>query len=1606
LSTIDLGPRYRIIRELGSGGMGHVFLVRDLHLRKELALKLLHEPGGREDVEEWKKEFSLLARIEHPAIARAHDFGYAGSRPYYTSEFIPGSPLSERGPIASPADLIQLAAAVAAPLAFLHRSEILHLDVKPSNIIVNDERGHGGPPAVLIDFGLVRRGIPEGAGTRVRGSLPYMAPEYFRGGNLGPWTDVYALGVTLYRLATGAFPRAGPAREGCDRGSAWTPVILPPAEKVPSLHADIGNVILKCLALDPRARFPSACEVLEALERAAGERTTASRQDLALAPAVGRTAELAKVDAFLDAVERGDAPPAALLVTGPAGMGQTHLFREMKVRAQTRGLRFYLESGFAGRSAPPGSVLRPLGEHMGRSASRARRRWEAFLTSLGRLRGQASSDASEGERRLRRAGEVALAAASVRETFIIAVDRLEFLDETSITLLVDLVRCLGEREGRDRPPIGVAAGYREEGPCAPLLRELSEYLLAAAKGWTLTLGPLDLEASTELYEKLHAGGAKPPAGLSLYTETGGSPARIVALASRDRGGASLGSRGGPVGSGEGSREADAAGRELLLTLDVLGRPATVTELCSLLGWPPRHVRRVLEALNAGRLVRETDGAPRGGWVPEAAARSFTSPQPAERRAAHRRIARSLLASSLTRRERDPRLPEAVRHFQAAGMQREAARHGLLAARFLRSSLENRAALAMYRAVLEGLPARRWKEYLEVALEAAELQARVGEVDEGIRMLGEDLLSRSRRLPRTARARVVLRLAALHSRRGDFERADLLFEEGFAAAGKAARLSIEEHLRFLNEHAAMKAVTGRHAEAVKLCGEGLRLAGRGGGRAVRESVLNLHATRANIALREYDYAAAIRDFETALRTAAAIGSPANQATILNNLGVVYSQCDRYQDAIDAFRESERICLRLDEGPSLVSIRGNLAILHAKLGDFTAAERALREAERLAPAALGRRQDLFLKHARGLFLLSCGRHAQAHTDLEAAVRLADEVGDRHLAAFDEVYLAEALIFQGSYAEARRRLESLCAPPRSARVRRMALARLAFLEALTGQRNEARRTAAAHARLAPERSVPFLDAWESLYVGWALAIAGEDARALGLLEAAGRFFSRQGLLPARYLACAAMAELLLLRGDTGGARAVVALPDGTFPPRSFPQGGLAAVILPLVCARILLDAGTLRPEDREVCSDLLAEAGAALVGNQLPEWAAILDGLRGALDGGERHFLRAAERRREQLARGLRERVRPAYLESPRWRVWVGKLGGNRVSRNLERPPPLTSDPATSTRTVALGEDQQPSRRSLITRSPAMRRVLSILDRIRDTDLPVLISGETGTGKELIARRIHAESRRAGRPFQVLDCATIPLQLLEAELFGARAGAFTGLHEDRHGILTSAGGGTVFVDEIGGVPLEVQAKLLRAISARTMRPLGGNAEQAIRARFIFSTAKDLAGETEAGRFRRDLLHRIQVVTIQVPPLRERPEDVPELVQAFLAGGIGPAPAVAPDALDRLRELPWPGNVRQLENLIARLRLESPDRITLEALDRIIAGAGATGIFPPNVLAAEGLPLLKERLEREYILHHFHRLGRNTDSLARFLGLRRRQLYRRCERLRIRLKEERRRD
>ena len=262
-------------------------------------------------------------------------------------------------------------------------------------------------------------------------------------------------------------------------------------------------------------------------------------------------------------------------------------------------------------------------------------------------------------------------------------------------------------------------------------------------------------------------------------------------------------------------------------------------------------------------------------------------------------------------------------------------------------------------------------------------------------------------------------------------------------------------------------------------------------------------------------------------------------------------------------------------------------------------------------------------------------------------------------------------------------------------------------------------------------------------------------------------------------------------------------------------------------------------------------------------------------------------------------------------------------------------------------------IVGRSPAMQDIFRVLARLMQTDLTVMISGESGTGKELVARALHDYGKRKGGPFVAINMAAIPRDLIESELFGHEKGAFTGAAARSVGRFEQAEGGTLFLDEIGDMPMEAQTRLLRVLQQGEYTTVGGRTPIKTNVRIIAATNKDLRFAIQQGAFREDLFFRLNVVPMRLPPLRERPEDIPDLVRAFFQRGSGeglPVKTVEPAAMERLRRYLWPGNVRELENLTRRLAALYPQDVIGEALIEAELSAGSAPLFPPPAAGDDG--------------------------------------------------------
>ncbi len=312
--------------------------------------------------------------------------------------------------------------------------------------------------------------------------------------------------------------------------------------------------------------------------------------------------------------------------------------------------------------------------------------------------------------------------------------------------------------------------------------------------------------------------------------------------------------------------------------------------------------------------------------------------------------------------------------------------------------------------------------------------------------------------------------------------------------------------------------------------------------------------------------------------------------------------------------------------------------------------------------------------------------------------------------------------------------------------------------------------------------------------------------------------------------------------------------------------------------------------------------------------------------------------------------------------------------------------------------PKPHSIVGESAPIQKIFELLSRIQSSESTVLIRGETGTGKELVARALHEQSERKGRPFVAVNCAAVPETLLESELFGHAAGAFTDAKTGRRGLFAEADGGTLFLDEVGDLPLAVQPKLLRVLQDQRVRPIGSSEEVTCDVRLIAATHRDLDGAVEEKSFREDLYFRLNVISIELPPLRARGTDVLLLAQHFVdelrrKTGKNVLGIAAPTA-EKLLAYPWPGNVRELSNCIERaVALTAHEELLVDDLPERIRNYKRSHVVVASNDPSELVPLAD--LEARYIARVLEEVGHNKTLAARVLGIERKTLYRKLEKL-----------
>ncbi|WP_437479316.1 sigma 54-interacting transcriptional regulator [Sorangium sp. So ce1014] len=1558
--------RYEPGEILGHGAQGVVGRVIDREARgRELVAKVFRQGAFREDT--LLGEFALLARLRVPGVVRAHDLGRDERTgvPFLVEEYVAGddaaawvqgAPAVER-----PARLARVLGGVAMALAALHDAGFVHSDLKPAHVRMRP-LGGGGAEAVLLDLGAAvsRARAPGGA---VAFTSAFAAPELLAGGTPSPASDLYSLGALAWCSAASHPPGPWRARRPLRDAAPW-------------VQPSVAEVIEALLALHPRDRPPEAREVLRQLGVAAAEAGIA----VGAPPApIGREREL-------EALQK--APSGRVrYITGPSGAGKSHLGRELVTRALLGG-RSARYVAFP-READP---LLPRLIAFFRGAERA----PPFVTPPG-----------DGLPLLLLLDDLDQAPAELRA----ALDAYRCRPAAPGGAAIEVVATVRSApEGAECVALDPLSDRSFGALCRALgvddEARLREAAAASGKnpGWLFaSLGRVPLTEDTAI-ERVRGLSADACATLAAIAIAGGALPEALCRPGFGRGGrAAVRSGGQPAASGERALGELLAGSLIARREEAAG---------------------ALYTLSAPALARELAAA-------------LATPEVAEEVAAALLADPSAPASALLSAAASPctKACRAQLHERAAAQAREAG---------LRSE-EIDALLAL------GEDADRRTPGLLCRLERLTRDAGVGAAHPQVVAWLDEAAQRDERVLVLA----LRRRAEKRARDGDATAAK---EQALAALAAARRLGGGAAEAFalstLGLVALMRADWGE-AEAW-LAGALAKLPSAGERADDVEEVARLHHNAGIVALYRGQVDDAVRTFEASLAVKRSLGDRAGMRSCLMNLGIALGKASRYEDAFRALDEAMQLARSLGQVAGRGWCLSARADIEVRRGDARAAERCIEEAWALAaslPAAI--QADLVIARANVALLDGDGPRALAAlAALEPGVRASDPLVDaRALVAEAQVSLTKLP------AEPRRAARGAIRAARRARAAMLAEVEAQALDVLRSARQGVRRApaaAAARGGARPAQGAPAAAQGAPAAVGGAYAGRGMTAVAsgeddalwawLGSVAAAGDGANAA----AEGAAEAAVGLARALVQQSGAERALLAVVDE--------QGRVAAAWGADIDGMEIAEAA------RRITADLaqLALSRAASVHYQRDVETPGGRGSRLLLRGGADHASMGAR----ALAAGaaapgpalpgalralvvIEHRFRPACFDAvteaqaARWASLAGlflrifaRPGAPDEPRRIARPGApdeprreglapaglaSLAEPAPDLRraetTVVPAAPLRRSFPDILGQSAALRRALARLDAAIDSDLPVLLTGETGTGKELFARALHDLGPRRSRELVAVNCGAIPDALFEAELFGHARASFTGAERARPGLLARAEGGTLFLDELGELPLARQAVLLRALESRRYRPVGSDDERPFDVRIVAATNRDLAQAVAERAFRQDLLFRVNALEIHVPPLRDREGDVPLLLNGYLARTGAPI-EIAPGALAALDAYSWPGNVRELVHVVQRLAALGVGRVEREHLPRAMrASARRTptaaerpaaparppaGPVPPPAAgrrsSGEALRVLAEDDEREPIRRALAETGGNISRAAERLGITRHGLKKRMTRLGMR--------
>ena len=1544
--------------------MGSVFEAREESDGAALTVKQLRLDAP-ELLDSFRGEFALLSRVSHPHLLRVVDFGSERLRGethhYYVAERVEGATLSERAKRSGASELLRAVADALSGLAALHDAGIRHGDFTPANVLV-DGRGNG----VLIDLGCAR---PFGLTTELAGTESYLAPELLQGRPGDARSDLFAVGRTLQAVFSGAQ--------------------APPA--------NVARLCERLVRPDPDTRPADCAEVLEILGR---KRRVAQRVRMPTR-LLGRDAEVARFEQWLAAFVNGDSGPRVCAVSAAPGMGSSRLMRELTWRAQMRlGVL---------RAHPRLPVSRLLGSALGLGEAVSSRR--GALAAAGVLAERA-------------------------EPVLVVVEDIDRLESDERDLLTALVRSLGTRGNLAvlasvRSPLpGEGIMHLECGPlAAPAVRTWAEPFVTEKRLQQLLVECAGSPRKIEQFLGASAGSLAARPASAAFSGLSPSEQRTLALLGTQTQSVAVNSFGLSWAELQPLLErqlVERDGEEVQLTH--AARVALPQELSrEQLG--KAHLRAAewlasseVDASTAIQRARVIHHLALG--FEQSRAEALFGAGLALLQAGPRQVGR-LLLPLLRASQQDELLLQLAGLLLELGEPRLAVRAAARASRQRKpSGVRRQATLVVADALVRlGRPARA--ESLLAALQARGEAGRAGALAEVLQKLGRARLARGDYVgagkvaeqalgelppaPIAALCHEILGVSRAYA--GELAQADSELNQALSLLGDSAQPRERSRIR---SHRAMVAFrAGRLEPALADYTAALALAEEHDlDDLIATGLLNLGTAEQQAGL----WGEALRHYERGVTFALALGRTTTELTLEYNRANLYAE-------IGAFERAEETLGRLElktQAANLCHFAHGISLIRAEIalarGEPASAEAVLSPAEvRLATRAQPR--ELFeLRLLQVEVELMRDEPQQAERKLEALRQgeLASSAEDLALSLERTAARVDAALGRTS---ALARLESVRARAQGRGLRALEAlieTELSLVAERLGRPDDARARSERARRLWDRIGEGLPAALMSLF--WrhgkrAHLVERSRPRAAGAdspeAEAYRRLLSlnrrlNSSLSLSRVLEYAVQAALdlteaerafLLLTKEGEGTPTVevaiarssdLALPEGEAPsqsivrrtlereepilttdaqgdPRFAGQGSVHALRLKSVLSvPVLSPSGVL---------------GVLYVDCRVQ---------RGRFSESERALLLAFA---DQLALAIGNARLHQELERKSAELLQQKHAIEQLSRGQAREIARLEREVRSQRQVL---ELRYDYAQIVGRGPAMRAVLERLDRVTDSEASVLVLGESGTGKELVARALHFNGPRKSGPFLGINCAALPEPLLESELFGHVRGAFTGADRDKLGLLQAARGGTLFLDELGELPLPTQAKLLRVLQEREVRPLGSEKSVALDVRLVAATHRNLERAMAEGKFREDLYYRVAVVSLTLPPLRERPEDLPALCDKILARLAREAGKrqleLGQDALRRLSAHPFPGNVRELENVLTRAFVLAPGpQIRADDLD----------LGPkPAIAARAGTRRDFETDERERILASLVRARWNVSVVSRSLGIPRNTLYRKLKR------------